>query len=159
MLLTNCLTLSNTYKKVDWQIIFLLAGMIPLGVAMTNSGADMWISKNLLALLTGQSDIIVLGIIFLVTMLLSGTVSNNATAIIMLPIAISVANGLNLPTKPFMLAIMFAANFSFFTPVGYQTNTLIYGLGIYNFKHFLIIGGILSLILWIVATLMLSTLL
>ncbi len=159
LLLTNCLTLSDTYKKVDWQIIFLLAGMIPLGVAMTNSGADVWLSKNMLGLLLGQSNVIVLGVIFLVTMLLSGAISNNATAIIMLPIAISVANGLNLPLKPFILAIMFAANFSFFTPVGYQTNTLIYGLGIYNFKHFLIIGGILSLILWIVATLMLSTLL
>ena len=77
----------------------------------------------------------------------------------MLPIAISVANGLGLSLKPFILAIMFAANFSFFTPVGYQTNTLIYGLGIYKFKHFLIVGGILSVILWVCATLLLSTLL
>lgn len=158
LLLANCLTLSNTYKKVDWQIVFLLAGMIPLGVAMTNSGADVFISKNLLTLLMGQSNIIVLGMVFLVTMLLSGAISNNATAIIMLPIAISVATSLSLPLKPFILAIIFGANFSFFTPVGYQTNTLIYGLGIYKFKHFFIIGGILSVILWIVATLMLSTL-
>lgn len=159
MLGTKCLDLNNTYKKIDWQIIFLLAGMIPLGVAMSNSGADMWISENLIAIMVGKGDVFVLGLIFLVTMLLSGTISNNATAIIMLPIAISVANGLGLSLKPFILAIMFAANFSFFTPVGYQTNTLIYGLGIYKFKHFLIVGGILSVILWVCATLLLSTLL
>lgn len=159
MLLTNCLQLNKVYQKVDWQIIFLLAGMIPLGVAMNNSGADIWISEQLLMLLSGKDNFIVLGILFLVTMVMSGTVSNNATAIIMAPIAISVAAGLNLPAKPFILAVMFAANFSFFTPVGYQTNTLIYGMGIYRFKHFLIIGGILSILLWIAGTFMLSTLL
>ncbi|MDP5045335.1 MAG: SLC13 family permease, partial [Leeuwenhoekiella sp.] len=66
--------------------------------------------------------------------------------------------GLELPAKPFLLAVMFAANFSFFTPVGYQTNTLIYNLGIYRFKHFLFIGGILSIVLCVLGTLLLSTL-
>ena len=75
----------------------------------------------------------------------------------MAPIAIAVAAGLGLDPKPFILAVMFGANFSFFTPVGYQTNTLIYGLGIYSFRHFALIGGILSIILLIVGTLMLST--
>ena len=159
LLLTNCLELNKVYKKVDWQIIFLLAGMIPLGVAMHNSGADIWISEKLLDLLSGKNNVVILGLIFLVTMIMSGTISNNATAIIMAPIAISVASGLELPTKPFLLAVMFAANFSFFTPVGYQTNALIYGMGIYRFKHFFIIGGILSIILLVMGTLMLSTLL
>lgn len=159
LLLTKSISLEDIYHKINWQIIFLLAGMIPLGIAMNNSGTDLWISENLLALLSGQSPIIILAIIFGFTMLMSGTISNNATAIIMTPIAISVAMGLDLPLKPFILAVMFAANFSFFTPVGYQTNALIYGTGIYSFKHFLILGGILSLLLWVVATLLLSTLL
>jgi|GEM_PF-80858 len=159
MLLTKSISLEDIYHKINWQIIFLLAGMIPLGIAMTNTGTDMWISENLLKLLTGQEPIVVLGLLFGFTMLMSGTISNNATAIIMTPIAISVAAGLELPLKPFILAIMFAANYSFFTPVGYQTNALIYGTGVYKFKHFVIIGGILSLILWIVATLLLSTML
>src|SRR5690606_9413667 len=73
--------------------------------------------------------------------------------------AITLAAGLNLPAKPFILAVMFAANFSFFTPMGYQTNTLIYGTGAYKFRHFLIIGGWLSIILLVVGTLLLSTLL
>ncbi len=159
LLLTNCLELNKVYKKVDWQIIFLLAGMIPLGVAMHNSGADIWISEKLLDMLAGKNNVVILGLIFLVTMVMSGTISNNATAIIMAPIAISVASGLDLQAKPFLLAVMFAANFSFFTPVGYQTNALIYGMGIYRFKHFFIIGGILSIILLVMGTLMLSTLL
>ena len=159
MLLTNSISLENVYHKINWQIIFLLAGMIPLGVAMTNTGADVWLSDNLLKLLDGQAPTIVIALLFGFTMLISGTISNNATAIIMTPIALSLAAGLSLPVKPFILAVMFAANFSFFTPVGYQTNTLIYGTGIYKFKHFLIIGGMLSIILWILATLLLSTML
>lgn len=90
---------------------------------------------------------------------MSGVVSNNATAIIMTPIAISLAHGMGLDFKPFILAVMFAANFSFFTPVGYQTNALIYGIGNYRFQHFLFIGGVLSLILWIVATFLLTKML
>jgi len=159
MLLTNIIQLESVYQKVNWQIIFLLAGMIPLGIAMSNSGADTWLSKHLLVLMSNQTPMVVLGILFGITMLMSGVISNNATAIIMAPIAIAVASGLNLDIKPFLLAVMFGANFSFFTPVGYQTNTLIYGTGAYKFKHFLIIGGVLSLILWIVGTLVLSTLL
>ena len=159
LLITDCINLSKIYKKVNWQIIFLLAGMIPLGTAMHNSGTDIWISDHLLDLLMGQNNIIVLGVLFAITMLMSGFISNNATAVIITPIAITVAAGLDLPPKPFILAVMFAANFSFFTPMGYQTNTLIYGTGAYRFRHFVIIGGMLSLILLVVGTLLLSTML
>ncbi|MEP5255019.1 MAG: SLC13 family permease [Winogradskyella arenosi] len=156
MLLTHCIKLESVYQKVNWQIIVLLAGMIPLGTAMTNSGADIWLSEHLLTLMDNQSATVVLSLVFGVTILLSGVISNNATAIIMTPIAIAVASGLNLDIKPFLLAVMFGANFSFFTPVGYQTNTLIYGTGAYRFKHFLYIGGLLSFTLWLVGSLMLS---
>ncbi|WPR70914.1 SLC13 family permease [Flavobacterium sp. NG2] len=156
LLVTKNLDLKTVYKKVNWQIFFLLAGMIPLGAAMHNTGADIWISEKLLFFLGGQDNYVIIGSLFLVTMILSGVVSNNATAIIMTPIAISLAQGLNLDFKPFILTIMFAANFSFFTPMGYQTNTLIYGIGNYNFKHFLLIGGMLSIILWLLATFLLA---
>ncbi|WP_445735828.1 SLC13 family permease [Mariniflexile sp.] len=159
LLITKNLDLNTVYKKVNWQIFFLLAGMIPLGFAMHNTGADMWISEKLLSFLGGQPPYIIIGTLFFVTMLLSGVVSNNATAIIMTPIAISLAHGMDLDFKPFILSVMFAANFSFFTPVGYQTNTLIYGIGNYRFKHFLLIGGMLSLLLWVVATILLTKML
>lgn len=159
LLITDCINLSKIYKKVNWQIIFLLAGMIPLGIAMNNSKTDLWISAQLLELLTGQNNIIVLGVLFAITMFMSGFMSNNATAVIVTPIAITIAAGLDLPAKPFIIAVMFAANFSFFTPMGYQTNTLIYGTGVYRFKHFVIIGGLLSIILLVVGTLLLATML
>lgn len=157
LLLFRCLELSDVYHRINWEIIFLLAGMIPLGVAMSNTGADTWISGFLLHFLQDHSHIFSIGSIFLITMLLSSVISNNATAIIMTPIAIAVALGLDLSMKPFILAVLFGANFSFFTPIGYQTNTLIYGMGFYKFKHFIVIGGVLSIILWIVGTWMLST--
>lgn len=159
LLLTRCLELNDVYHRINWQVIFLLAGMIPLGIAMNNSGADKWISDQLLTILSGQSNLIIIGLIFLITMLMSSVVSNNATAIIMTPIAIAVGIGLDLSLKPFILSVLFGANFSFFTPMGYQTNTLIYGMGFYKFKHFFLIGGVLSIILWVLGTFMLSTLL
>lgn len=159
LLVTNCINLSKIYKKVNWQIIFLLAGMIPLGIAMHNSKTDIWISEVLLNMLTGQNNLIILGVLFGITMIMSGFISNNATAVIITPIAITLATGLDLPAKPFILAVMFAANFSFFTPMGYQTNTLIYGTGYYKFRHFLIIGGLLSILLLVVGTLLLSSML
>ncbi|KAA5821838.1 SLC13 family permease [Algibacter amylolyticus] len=156
MLLFRLISLENIYHRVNWQIIFLLAGMIPLGIAMTNSGADLWLSNQLQAILTGQPPYIVIGLLLAISMILSGFISNNATAIILTPVAIGLAAGLNLDVKPFILAVLFGANFSFFTPVGYQTNTLIYGTGLYKFKHFLIIGGLLSLILWVAGTIILT---
>ena len=159
MLLLKLITLEKIYQQINWQIIFLLAGMIPLGIAMSNTGADKWISTQLFQLLEGQTPLLVIGILFGMTILLSGFISNNATAIIMTPIAIAMAAGFSLDVKPFILAVMFGANFSFFTPIGYQTNTLIYGTGRYQFKHFLVVGGLLTLILWVVGTFMLTQML
>lgn len=159
MLLFKCVELNQIYEKINWQIIFLLAGMIPLGIAMTNAEADTWLTHELLGLMSGQKPMIIIGLLFLTTMLLSSVVSNNATAIIMAPIGISLANGLDLDVKPFILCVMFAANFSFFTPMGYQTNALIFSMGIYKFKHFLILGGVISVVLWVLATVMLSAML
>ncbi|MCG9972414.1 SLC13 family permease [Christiangramia crocea] len=156
MIFLKCIDLGKIYSQVNWQIIFLLAGMIPLGVAMNNTGADQWLSENLLRLFDDKSDFIIIGLLFFVTMFLSGFVSNNATAIIITPIAITIAANLKMDPKPFILAVLFASNFSFFTPIGYQTNTIIYGMGIYRFKHFFIIGGVLSIALWITATILLS---
>ena len=159
MLLSKCIELNRIYEKINWQIIFLLAGMIPLGIAMTNASADKWITQELLELMTGQKPILIIGLLFLTTMLFSSVVSNNATAIIMAPIGISLANGLDLDPKPFILCVMFAANFSFFTPLGYQTNAIIFSMGIYKFKHFLVVGGVISVVLWALGTLFLSAML
>lgn len=157
LLLFNCISLEATYKRINWQILILLAGMIPLGIAMHNTGTDAWLSNHLMYLMQGKAPLYSIGILFISTLLLSGVVSNNATAIIMAPLAISIASGMDLPVKPFILAVMFAANFSFFTPVGYQTNALIYSMGIYRFRDFLVLGGSISIVLWLLATVLLNT--
>ena len=156
LLLFNCVKLTNAYESINWQVIILLACMIPIGIAMQNTGANEMIVNNLIVLLDDLNNNLVIALVFLITMISSGFISNNAVAIIMTPVAIGLAGALNLPVYSFLIAVIFGANFSFFTPVGYQTNTIIYALGIYKFKHFLIIGGILSLILWILSVFLIN---
>ena len=157
-LFTGCVQLNDAYKGINWQVIFLLAGMIPLGIAMKNTGTDIFIADQLFTILKAVPASVTITIIFGFTMLMSGFVSNNATAIIIAPIVIAVAAKLNLNPKPLLYAVMFGANFSFYTPMGYQTNAIIYGMGIYKFKHFLIIGSVLSVVLLIVASILLPML-
>ncbi|AWG22135.1 hypothetical protein FFWV33_11745 [Flavobacterium faecale] len=154
-LFTGCIQLKDAYADINWQVIFLLAGMIPLGIAMKNTGTDIFMANQLYYVLKSVPASVTISIIFAFTMLMSGFVSNNATAIIIVPIVIAVAAKLGLNPKPLLYAVMFGANFSFYTPMGYQTNAIIYGLGIYKFKHFLIIGGVLSLVLLVLASFLL----
>ena len=157
-LFTGCIEFKDAYKGINWQVIFLLAGMIPLGIAMQNTGTDMFLAGKLNYLLEGSSPPFLISIVFGCTMLMSGFISNNATAIVLAPIVIGIATKMGIEPKPLLFAVMFGANFSFYTPVGYQTNAIIYGMGIYKFKHFLIIGGVLSIVLWILASLLLPVL-
>src|SRR5690554_1236594 len=151
-LFTGCIQLKDAYAGINWQVIFLLAGMLPLGIAMKNTGTDVFIADHLFTLLKSVPVSVTVSIIFAFTMLMSGFVSNNATAIIVAPIVIAVAVKLDINPRPLLYAVMFGASFSFYTPMGYQTNAIIYGLGIYKFKHFLIIGGVLSIVLLILAS-------
>ncbi|WP_445456209.1 SLC13 family permease [Flavobacterium sp. HNIBRBA15423] len=157
-LFSGCIQLKDAYSGINWQIIFLLAGMIPLGIAMKNTGTDDFIGGHLYSFLKTVPTSAVIAIVFAFSLLMSGFISNNATAIIFAPIVIVVAQKMNLNPKPLLYAVMFGANFSFYTPMGYQTNAIIYGMGIYRFKHFLIIGGILSLILLVIASIILPIL-
>ena len=157
-LFTGCLNLKDAYSNINWQVIFLLASMIPLGIAMHNTGTDEFLGDFLYNFLKKLNPKIIIPIIFIFTMIVSGFVSNNATAIIVAPVVIIIAQKLNINPKPLLYAVMFGANFSFYTPMGYQTNAIIYGMGIYKFKHFFIIGGILSIILIVMASIVLPTL-
>lgn len=150
-LFSGCITLQSAYRGVNWQVIFLLAGMIPVGIAMQNSGTDVYLSNQLNLLLKGYSPVALVAVIFGFTTLMSGFVSNNATAIVLTPVIIGLAQSNNIPVETLLMAVMFGANFSFYTPVGYQTNAIIYGTGIYQFKHFLMIGGTLTIILGILS--------
>jgi len=120
--------------------------VLPLGIAMENSGAAKLIADQTLALVGGLGPVAVLAAFYLLTALLTECMSNNASAILLAPIAISTALAMGVNPKPFLLAVTFAASTSFATPVGYQTNMMIYTPGGYRFVDFLRVGTPLILI-------------
>jgi di/tricarboxylate transporter len=153
MILSGCMDLQRAYRRIDWGIFILLAGIIPLGTAMENTGASQLIADTFLKTFGHVSPSILVAVLFLITMLLSAVISNNAAAILFAPIAISIALDLNLDPRPLLLTIMLAANMSFMSPIGYQTNTLIYNVGEYRFVDFFRVGGLLSIIIWLLVSL------
>jgi di/tricarboxylate transporter len=147
MLLTGCLKPGELYSSVRWDVIFLLAGLIPLGIAMENSGATQWLADRMVALGGNWSGYALLTLFFIITSLVTEILSNNACIVLLLPIAAKVAESLNLNPYAFMFTVMFAASNSFMTPIGYQTNTMVYGPGGYRFTDFLRVGTPLNLLM------------
>lgn len=154
MVLTGCLKPGELYGAVRWDIIFLLAGLIPLGVAMEKSGATKWLAENLVALGGNFSGYWILTFFFIITVLITEILSNNASVVLLLPIAAEVAKTLDLNPFAFMFAVTFAASNSFMTPIGYQTNTMVYGPGGYKFLDFTRVGAPLSLLMTLVTPLL-----
>jgi di/tricarboxylate transporter len=154
LVLTRCLEMNEVYEAINWHIIMLIAGMLGLGLAMEKTGGARFIAENLHGVLGSFGPHVALAGTYLVAMLLTEMVSNNAVAALMTPIAITSAHAMNCDPRPFVMAVMFAASASFSTPIGYQTNTMIYGAGGYKFTDFFKIGAPLNLLLWILATIM-----
>ncbi|MGF1535851.1 MAG: SLC13 family permease [Elainellaceae cyanobacterium] len=150
MVLTGCLKPGELYSAVRWNIIFLLAGLIPLGIAMEKSGATQLLAQGLMTLCHGLSGYWLLTFFFVATALITEVLSNNASVVLLLPIAAEVAEGLNFNPFAFMLVVTFAASNSFMTPIGYQTNTMVYGPGGYRFLDFFRVGMPLSALMAIV---------
>ncbi|NET34125.1 MAG: SLC13 family permease [Cyanothece sp. SIO1E1] len=150
MVLTGCLKPGELYGAVRWNIIFLLAGLIPLGIAMENSGATHWLATHLIAVGSTFSGYGLLTFFFIITALLTELLSNNASVVLLLPIAAEVAQDLNFNPFAFMFAVTFAASSSFMTPIGYQTNTMVYGPGGYKFLDFFRVGLPLSLLMTLI---------
>mgnify|MGYP005666391787 CR=1 FL=1 len=152
MVVTGCLNLQRAYNRVDWSVFFLLAGVIPLGTAMDNTGASQLIATTFVEWFGEVSPRMLVSVLFIFTVFFSSIISNNATAILLAPIAFSIAANLNIDPRPLLLTVMFAANTSYISPIGYQTNTLIYGPGNYRFVDFIKVGGLLTLLIWGLAT-------
>ena len=152
MILTGCLRLRDLYNHLSWQTIVMLACLIPLGTAMANTGLATLIASQLVEQLGDLGPTVVLSGIYLLTSLLTSMMSNHATAVLMVPVTLSVAYQLQVDPKPFVMAILFGASASFMTPMGYQTNLFVFGPGGYKFSDFLKVGGPLNLLFWILAS-------
>jgi di/tricarboxylate transporter len=152
LLATRTITIRQAYRGIDWAVIFLLAAILPLGLAMENTGLAAWIAAWIEPFGMRYGPHALLSLLYLATTVLTSMFSNNATAILMVPIAIGAASNLGVDAKPFLMAIAYGASTSFMTPVGYQTNAMVVGPGAYRFGDFLKFGGPLTLIFWLVAT-------
>lgn len=155
LVLTRCLDMNEVYAAINWNIIMLIAGSLGLGLAMEKSGGAVYVAHHMDHVLGPFGPRVALSGMYLVSMILTELISNNAVAALMTPIAISSAQALGCDPRPFIFAVMFAASASFATPIGYQTNTMIYGVGGYKFTDFFKIGIPLNLLFWLLATLLL----
>jgi len=152
MFFTGILTPEEAYDAIDWEVIFMVAGVIPLGIAVEASGtadviADLVVSAGVLL-----PVIALLGLFYLGTAVITEMISNSASVVLMLPIGVEVAGQLGTNPFAFAMAVTFAASTPLLTPVGYQTNLMVYGPGGYKFTDFARVGAPLQLILTVVTT-------
>ena len=152
MVMTRCITLDEAYGSINWQVIFLLAGVLTLGTGLEKTGAARLLGGLMVETLGSLGPMALVSGIYLATSILTELMSNNATAALLAPIAIAAAESQGIDSRPLLMAITFAASASFMTPVGYQTNTLIYGPGQFRYADFLRVGTPLNIMFWLLAT-------
>jgi len=153
MILTGCLQLRDAYRAIQGNVLLLIIGTIALGAAMEKTGTAKFYAEGFLGLFSGFGPGVVLSGILLLTSLSTQVLSNNATAVLLVPIAISTAHSLGVDPKPFIVAVCYGASACFATPIGYQTNLLVYGPGGYRFSDYLKLGIPLNLLVLLVGTL------
>lgn len=149
MILARCVDIDAAYDAIDWRVLLLMAGLLPLGAAMNGSGASQFIADNTLGLVSSFGPHVVLAVLYLLALFLGEMMSHSASAILLTPIGMSTAQLLGVDATPFLIAVTFSASTSFMTPVGYQTNTMVHNAGGYRFKDFIKIGLPLNLIFWV----------
>lgn len=155
MVLTGCLTPSEAYDDMDWSVLVLLGAILPLGGAIRDSGTAAWVATRLLDVVAPLGPHGTLAAVYVLTVVLTSVISNAAAALVVVPVAIAAATGLGISPLPLVFAVMFAASCSFITPIGYQTNTFIYGPGGYRFSDFVRVGAPLNVLMAVATTIVL----
>ena len=151
LVVLHCLKPEQAYEGIDWRVIMLLAGVLPLGIALEKSGGAQWLADGAMNLIGAHNPVVTLAIIYGLTSVMTELMSNNAAAVLIAPIAIAAAEAMGVDSKPFLVAVAFAASTSFSTPIGYQTNTMVYTAGGYRFADFLRMGVPLNLVFFAMA--------
>lgn len=151
MVLGKVISQREIYNNIDWPVIVLLGAMLPLGGALESTGGADLIAEIVLILGSSLPPWVTLSLLFLVTMLLSNVINNAATVVLMAPIGLSIAQGLQVSADPFLMAIAVSSSAAFLTPIGHQSNTLVMGPGGYKFTDFTIVGIPMSLLIMMLA--------
>lgn len=149
MVATGCLTVGEAARSVDRSIFMLVGAAIAAATALERTGGAAMIAEGTVAALDGQSPTVILSALFLVIAIMTNFLSNNATAVLFTPIALDIANRLGAPPQAFLACVIFAANASFATPIGYQTNLMVMGPGRYRFVDFAKAGVPLVILVWL----------
>lgn len=156
MIATRCLTLAEARASVEWPVLIAVGASFGLGTALEKSGAAKEISEILVNTFTNTHPIFVMAAIYFVTMALNELITNNGAAVLAFPFCIESAELMDVDPRPFIIAVTMAASFAFASPIGYQTHMMVFGPGGYRFRDFMKVGIPLNLLLWIVATLIIS---
>jgi di/tricarboxylate transporter len=155
LMLTGCIKPKDAYGSVEWSILMIIFGMLALGQAMDSTGASLLIAKNMIGLVENLApehyqNIIMLAFVYIITSTFTEFLSNNAAVALMVPIALGIAATLGIDPRPLVVGTCIAASASFATPIGYQTNTYVYGVGGYKFFDFTKVGLPLNLICFVI---------
>jgi di/tricarboxylate transporter len=148
MLFGRCIALDEAWSALDAKIVLVIVASLALGTALSTTGAADFLARGFVAIFSDLPSPVVLSALLLMAAMLTEVVTNNAVAVIGTPIAVAVARELGAPEVPFILAVLFGANMSYLTPIGYQTNLLVFSAGGYRFSDFFRVGVPLQLILW-----------
>jgi di/tricarboxylate transporter len=152
VILTKCVSLDEAYESIEWSILMMIFGMLAVSIAMEQTGLIKIIVEEVAHLVEGLGPMAILMIVYFITSAITEVMSNNATAVLLTPVVIGLAESRGIDPRPFIVAVMFGASASFATPIGYQTNTYVYNAGNYTFKDFLRIGTPMNIITFIVAS-------
>jgi di/tricarboxylate transporter len=147
--LTRCIDSDEAFSFIDGRLLALIFAMLAVGAALENSGAVQFIADHVAPRLQGMPPFVVLACVYALTTILTELVTNNAVAVVVTPIAIALGTTLGLDPRPLVIAVMVGASASFATPIGYQTNTMVYGPGGYKFTDFMRVGIPMNLIIGI----------